>query len=214
MAACARPGANPETVDWLEQEYAMRVFAAGDPVSFSDPYGRKVCLTGPAAEIGELRSALEGATGANISLDKQNCVSSVGSSSDRSLKGLRDRLDRLRRDRGTYTLGFAFTAEPVGGTLCENSGSHFCQEDMHTMIDQNDIRYRDAAASYFSCSIVGRTGAGPRVGHSGETIVAHEFLGHAWAYAVGPGTYDEKISIGAENNFRRRGNGGTARCGG
>ena len=47
-------------------------FAAGDPVTYSDPYGLKVC-----ANARHLRRAIERATNSTIEWDASNCVSST-----------------------------------------------------------------------------------------------------------------------------------------
>ena len=183
-------------------------FAAGDPVSYADPYGLKVCIKGSASELGALRSAAEGATGAAIYLDKENCISSVGATMHRSLRGIRNRLVFLNDRKETFAVGFEFT-DTNFESRCENVDSHFCQEDQTVTINQLDFEVRHAA-SYPSCSIFGRLGG--TVGHSGETIIAHELLGHAWAYVVGKDIYDERISRSAENQFRGHRAGGRLRC--
>jgi RHS repeat-associated protein len=195
-------------------------FAAGDPVSYADPYGLKVCFQGSKSEVGELRAAAEGATGAAIHLDKQNCISSVGNPMVRSLRGLRDRLEFLRRHSETFNVGFTFT-ESDFHSACDNAGSHFCPIDLSVTIDQTDIGERLEAPSYFGCSIVGPFqtqpagfGWGNPLAHSGETIIAHELLGHAWANATGVKERGESLAIRAENVFRTSGRGGRARCGG
>jgi hypothetical protein len=178
-------------------------------VSYSDPYGLKVCFEGSASEITELKTATEGATGASIELDKDGCISSVGAATEGSTRGLRDRLEFLNNREDRYTVGLAFTASDFD-SQCDNVGSHFCQIDLTVTIDQTEVWGRRDPASYPLCGWFGKFGS--KVGHSGETIIAHELLGHAWAYATGQDIYDESIAIAAENVFRGRGPEGRLRC--
>jgi hypothetical protein len=108
--------------------------------------------------------------------------------------------------------GLVAPERPGGASLSRRpSDSHFCNADLTVTIDQTDVQRRRDPASYFGCGWFGRL-VGPRVGHSGETIIAHELLGHAWAYATGGDPHDERIARGAENQFRGRDAGGTLRC--
>lgn len=66
-------------------------FAAGDPVSYADPLGLKVCIKGDETEVRRLQSALEEATNTSFLLDENNCViaSTIHSRGDK-------RFDKLR----------------------------------------------------------------------------------------------------------------------
>ena len=79
-------------------------FAGGDPVNNIDPFGLKVCFKGSAAEIRALRHAAEQATGAAIWLDRGGCITAVGNSMSRGLRGLRDRLNYLAGVPGVYNV--------------------------------------------------------------------------------------------------------------
>jgi RHS repeat-associated protein len=66
-------------------------FAAGDPVSFDDPFGLYVCLRvnhrqgSREDQISIVKAALELATGAKIPLDASNCISQVIGNPDNEL---------------------------------------------------------------------------------------------------------------------------------
>jgi RHS repeat-associated protein len=81
-------------------------FAAGDPVSYGDPYGLKVCFRGTAGEVEALRSATEEAVSADVTLDSNNCISEVGAARNRSLAALRNRLALLAGVNDKYEVRF------------------------------------------------------------------------------------------------------------
>lgn len=88
-------------------------FAAGDPVNLGDPFGLRVCFTGTRSEIRTLRQGTEQAIGASITLDRENCVKSVG-----DLKDKKDQRRRLRRfflnlheSDATFSVRFSRQAE-------------------------------------------------------------------------------------------------------
>jgi hypothetical protein len=89
--------------------------------------------------------------------------------------------------------------------------------DLVTEIDRFDMdRFdigREFPAKFFLCGPLGAGGFGPVVRETLPAIIAHEFLGHAWAHAAGLDSYDEGIARRAENlyatTFGRR-----ERCGG
>jgi RHS repeat-associated protein len=185
-------------------------FAGGNPVTYSDPFGLKVCYQGTASEIRGLRSATERATGASITLDANNCISVIGQSSDPRLRGLRDRLFFLAMQGDVYNLRTFYSQDPaLGVPVCYNTQSHFCPQDLSTVIEVSGDVGRKYRSKFFGCWF----GIGASVTETVPSILAHEFLGHAWANAAGRSTYDERISIGAENVFRRA-TGGVERCGG
>jgi RHS repeat-associated protein len=184
-------------------------FAVGDPVSYADPYGLKVCFLGDAAEVTRLRDATSEATGASIRMNG-NCIASVGPATNSALRGLRNRLERLVADDSVYSVALS------GYSGCPQEGSHFCPETRVARITEFSIGMK-FPAKYRFCGLVGAFGAGPKITESVPSIVAHEFLGHAWHHAVATGlTYDtsERSAIRAENNYHRAQPSGRERCGG
>jgi hypothetical protein len=182
-------------------------FAAGDPVSYGDPYGLKVCFKGDEAEVARLRDATSEATGAAIRMDG-NCIASVGPATNSGLRGLRNRLERLVADDSVYSVSLS------GWSGCHQLDSHFCPETRVVRIIEYDIG-RKFPAKYGFCNIVGGLGAGPMITQNLPAIIAHEFLGHAWSHVVATGlTYDnsEGRAIRAENNYHRVQPGGRERC--
>ncbi|HEX6746130.1 MAG TPA: RHS repeat-associated core domain-containing protein [Longimicrobium sp.] len=184
-------------------------FAEGDPVSYDDPYGLKVCLRGSAAEVRYLRNILSTTVGAFLSLDRQNCISFIGASRRSSLRGLRDRLAFMNSRTQVYSVRFMFTEDTTLKNGCINAESHFCPPDLTTVIDQSDSG-RHFNAKFFGCKV---SMVGPQVTESSTSIAAHELLGHAWAHAAQLDPFDERIAHSAENVFRRA-FGLTQRCGG
>ena len=155
--------------------------------------------------------------GASIRLDSNDCISSIGNAKVSGLRGLRNRLNFLHTRPDTYNVGFMFTASSFD-SACMNSGSHFCDVDLSVTIDQTQVRDRLDAPAYWGCSVWGLFqtqpsgfGWGNPVAHSGETIIAHELLGHAWAHAVKLDSGSEHLARDAENSYRT-GRGGRARC--
>jgi RHS repeat-associated protein len=190
-------------------------FAAGDPVNFSDPFGLKVCYKGTQAEVYRLRTATEAATGAQVHLDRNNCIRAIGNAMMPGLRGLRNRLELIHSRPSEYDVGFRYSADTTWrGSTCMNNMSHFCPEDQVVEIDEGDIG-RKYPANYAGCYVIGALGAGPKVTESLASIIAHELLGHAWSHAVSISMVyntSERRGVIAENNYHRTQPGGRQRC--
>jgi RHS repeat-associated protein len=191
-------------------------FAAGDPVSFSDPMGLKVCYKGSKAEVNRLRAATEEATGAAVHLDASNCVSVVGASMTPALVGLRNRLYLLVVRPAVYNVSFRFSEDLIWqGSTCDwNPHSHFCPDNQLVEVDERDVG-RTFPADFLGCYVLGGLGLGPTITENLPSIIAHELLGHGWSHAVATGptyNYGERRGVSAENSYHRTRSEGNERC--
>jgi hypothetical protein len=168
-------------------------FANGDPVLFWDPFGLTVCFTG--ARRGELINAAEAAIGARIPVDENGCTSTPVQPPGKWVSVLFNRFNDLVRSRKVWTLTFDISP-------CMNTGSHWCPDDNTAHILWSDIGRR-FPADYLTCSWTG--GLFGKVTENLPSIIAHEFLGHGWAFATQRADpYSEKFARAAENIYRRR----------
>jgi hypothetical protein len=192
-------------------------FAAGDPVSYSDPSGLTVCFQGTSTEIQRLHAATEQATGSVITLDSRtHCIINVNFTSNPGLVGLRNRLVLLVNRRTQYGVGLHGS---LGwkGSGCSNDQSHLCPADNQLEIWESQVG-ESFDAKYFGC----RFGTvemmdvpyrmGPQIKEDLASIIAHELLGHTWAYEVREDQYSERLAIGSENVYRRAQPGMKQRC--
>jgi RHS repeat-associated protein len=162
-------------------------FAAGDPVSYSDPYGLKVCFQGNAAQVRALRSAAEDATGAAVWLDKNNCVSNVGNAMDSSLKGLRDRLNLLAGvENIVYNVSFGTRGS--GDDVRALSGSGAVSQSRITrhcpaLVCPVNIRIGSGwATGYRSTEFLGVCMPWNSAPNTLAHTFTHEVLGHGFEY--------------------------------
>jgi RHS repeat-associated protein len=162
-------------------------FSEGDPVSYSDPFGLKVCYRGSAAEVSRLRAATEEATGAAVYLDSENCISGVGLSMNSGLRGLRNRLALLSSVDDRYYVYFNrgffdSNAEVLSGTGEVESAARTNIDCPGTVCPRNIEIGSRWAVRYQSTVIFGRCmpwgSTRPTLGQ----IIAHELLGHGFEY--------------------------------
>jgi len=169
-------------------------FAAGDPVTFSDPFGLRVCFRGAGRDA--LASATGQAVGASIVLDLQGCVQSVTTTETSSKYAvLRNRFMDLVNDPETYTV--ALTGRGLRGSSYQ----------LERWIG---IRLADQGVWYYQSSELQTCGLGP-AGWTLPAIIAHELLGHAygqyhsWMYRhrIGQilGLSGEDYAMKAENMY-------------
>lgn len=185
-------------------------FAEEDPSTYSDPFGLQVCFKGSPEEIRQLHSATETAIGATITLDKNNCITSIGRSRSERLRGLRDRLALLVSRTRVYPVHFEFSEDPNLSNQCANAQSNFCLSDYNIVVSQADDG-RQFTAKFWGCVVTKPYGS--QTTETYPAVIAHELLGHAWANAVGLNPYDERLGIHAENIYHAY-RGEAERCGG
>jgi RHS repeat-associated protein len=139
-------------------------FGNGDPISYSDPFGLKVCFTGPKAR--QLAAVAMAATHTKFTLDKKNCAANIRATDARPSRMARGYIDLANRPEN---VSFAYGTGSQGGSGSGDEGILF--------IDKRDIgkQYGTQWESYGVCS------GPPNAIYSQEAIIAHE-SGHGWAY--------------------------------
>ena len=186
-------------------------FAAGDPVSYSDPYGLKVCFQGTAAQVRAFRSAAEEATGAAVWLDKQNCVSRVGNAMDSGRKALRDRLNTLAGlDNLVYNVSFGtrgsgddVRALSGTGAVSQSRINRHCP----ALVCPVNIRIGSGwATGYQSTELLGMCMPWNSSPNTLAHTFTHEVLGHGFEYyALGAAAAQTRREIatirGADNVY-------------
>jgi RHS repeat-associated protein len=185
-------------------------FAAGDPVSYADPFGLKVCYQGNRAQVSALRAATEEATGAAVYLDKDNCVSGVGNSMNRGLRGLRNRLVLLASLEIVYNVSFGTRGAGDHESALSGEGnvtqSYITRHCPALVCPVNIWIASGWATGYRSTDILGMCmpwrGSRNTLGQQ----IAHELLGHGFEYyaygAAATHARSEMATIrGADNVF-------------
>jgi RHS repeat-associated protein len=165
-------------------------FAAGDPVTYSDPYGLKVCYQGSRAEVNALRGATEQATGAAVFLDRNNCVSAVGNSMNSGLRGLRNRLTALASSDDVYNVSFGKRGDETEAEVL--SGQGWVQQsytggrpDCRGAVCPYSVQIGSGWADrYRSTQIFGLCMPWGSTPNDLAQVVAHELLGHGWEFHV------------------------------
>lgn len=133
-------------------------FAAGDPISYDDPYGLTVCFNGTRNERRSLEIETERAIGAQIDVGIDGCVTSVG----KSASPARDRFNSLVRSAAAYSIAF-------GGP----TGSYFDALTRTVWIDAGEV------ATPFYALEEGECRPGIAKFSFIARLLAHE-LGHAY----------------------------------
>jgi RHS repeat-associated protein len=144
-------------------------FANGDPASFSDPYGLKVCFQG--ADYRRLADSTMTATGTTFSLDSSHCAENV-QDADGKLSYVSRRFIELANDT-VVIVSLEFGVGLTGGSGVGAGGVLY--------IDQNDVggHYGTQWVSQGVCS------GPPNAVWDLASIIAHE-VGHGY------GTYFTK----------------------
>ncbi|HEU0053010.1 MAG TPA: RHS repeat-associated core domain-containing protein, partial [Longimicrobium sp.] len=139
-------------------------FVGGDPVTYSDPSGLDVCITGSKQERRQLRRQLEHIARARIRLDDNGCISSVQA--------------RSRSGSDHVELEKLVTANEVLWLRFGAGGSRFDSRlGLSITIDREDV-----GARYFVEDWAGTCAKNGRF--TLPQIIAHE-LGHAYRYSQG-----------------------------
>jgi RHS repeat-associated protein len=163
-------------------------YANGDPVSYSDPYGLKVCYAGTFAERAMLRMATEQATNTSITLDReQRCIARAtpnARNQNASFRSLQRRLNRLSSSSRVVTVSIDAEAED---SEYFNNHVRIRPVDFSGSYNTNS----DGYLCYMSPENSGVRSAGQ--------LMAHELLGHAAAPRLK--RYVEARAIDVENEY-------------
>jgi uncharacterized protein RhaS with RHS repeats len=162
-------------------------FAAGDPVSYSDPYGLKVCV----ASAG-LRKQIGDAFQVDISWGKDNCIDQNSEITARAGSGRFAEIQAEFREVVNSGMDIEVGWEMNGG------GSRFVPQA--SVLDDHDIRI-DPFQARGSYRYKDRNGRCASAGHWGRyAIIVHEF-GHAFNWLrTGDGVI-QAPAIRSENVF-------------
>ena len=178
-------------------------FANGDPVSYSDPYGLKVCYKGSASQVHQLRRGTEDAVGASVTLDRENCISGIGDGS-KSKAELRDRLEHLAFGIGDHTVEVLFEAGPGGSARQQ---SYAFVENIHFPAGRKGVSIGTgfANANYATRLLSICFGFVKTVSPTLGSIMAHELLGHSYGQSLSGFTRatGEAYALAAGNIYER-----------
>ncbi|HEY0025310.1 MAG TPA: PA14 domain-containing protein [Longimicrobium sp.] len=197
-------------------------FAAGDPVSYSDPYGLKVCYKGSARQVEALRSATSEAVGAKVTLDRTNCISEVGATSNRRLAGLRNRLALLAGIDDIYNVSFSARSSETDSEIIAGagrvgqswSGAH--PNCPGTVCPRRVEIGSGWAQDYRSTEVLGFCMPWGSTRPTLANVVAHELIGHGfefYAYGNGAAGLSEMHTIRSVDNIYQAAMGMPRRCG-
>jgi RHS repeat-associated protein len=175
-------------------------FAAGDPVTYSDPYGLKVC-----ANARHLRRAVERATNSTIEWDASNCVSSMDEVTfhgSAAWSQIRDQFTTFVNSGAIYHVnrGVPGRENPLG---C-NPGCSWYDYDTLTawIFDEDFDRIHEGTfykgLAYRTCGFsLGR----PR--YTAASLVLHELFGHGQFSTWVLGTHSNPRLFSYENAYDR-----------
>jgi RHS repeat-associated protein len=180
-----------ETGQWTQEDpigiaggINLYQYAGNNPVSFSDPFGLRVCFAGSRSQVRTLKGETEEAIGATISLDRDNCVKDVGQNE----KG--DPRWRLRR----FFLNLHESEATFAVRFSRQAGSE--QIDPYAI----DVFERAPATAYWTWHNQQCNAQAP---FTYAQVVAHE-LSHHNPVAFGrPMDLDEQRAVGYENLYLR-----------
>jgi RHS repeat-associated protein len=148
-------------------------FAGNNPVTYSDPFGLRVCFKGSDEDVEKLREGAEDATGTRITLDASGCVEGLRGNGNRKYNRIRRAFLTLVNDPDkTYTTQF------------DRSGQHyFSHYDAPTrtayIIPSDAGGYNYETGHWWSpCWLMGGSNDTPQTLGG---LVAHELIGHGIA---------------------------------
>ncbi|HSF29641.1 MAG TPA: RHS repeat-associated core domain-containing protein [Candidatus Tectomicrobia bacterium] len=160
-------------------------FNGNDPVSYSDPFGLKVCFRGNTpAENTKLRQTAEQATDTKIKVDSRNCVKKVTfqGSKNESLAVLADNFINLVKSDELYTVKFTPEADSP-------------QHNTHVI----NIAYMAEGLAY--ATMVNGTCVDNQRAYSFPQVFAHELFHHRTVPFTGKMDGNENNSVAAENVY-------------
>ena len=181
-------------------------FGRADPITFSDPFGTRVCYAGGGREV--LKGATERATGTRISLDGQGCISAIerDASASPALSVLANRLEELAADPETYLVALT------------GVGSYF-----NPVFPQGTVYVARVGVDQFEPNIyrvayLGRCELFQIAMDRPARAIVHELLGHALQWHRSPAWYKSSSKAAGETivmapeNIYLRAQGNAPRC--
>lgn len=167
----------------------LYAYAGNDPVTFSDPYGLKVCLAGNSDQVNTLKDSLSSVTNSDITYDDNNCVTGFTARKGDGYGEIQSRFGAAVNSRSTYEV--RILAE--GGTEKTD-----CAGIAGCLIGVKDGTPLPHARPLVGC-------AWPQQQRTGlRASIAHELIGHGANHAFGyrSGTaFNEGRALHAENLF-------------
>jgi RHS repeat-associated protein len=166
-------------------------FAAGDPVTYSDPYGLKVC-----AKSRSMRRHIENTYQVTVEWDDDGCVDSsdkvhAREGSERYLE-LQDQfgaaVDHSRTTRVVWSNFFDRLVMGGSNATCSAQVLNSCR----IAIDRGQSRRSYGIDTPRGCGLAGPWSIGP--------LIAHEF-GHVFNFLGGGSVEDQRPAIYSENLF-------------
>lgn len=129
---------DPGPFDPLNPQVMNRYsYTINNPLKYMDPDGRKVRLTGTAAEIEEARLYLQNTSGFKLEVDKKGNVKAVGTiESKTASKDFASELKTILDDKKTATYNIVSEVE----SILVDDGEAASNENRPQNIDVNDIK--------------------------------------------------------------------------
>jgi RHS repeat-associated protein len=183
-------------------------FANGDPVTYSDPYGLKVCYRGTAKQVQRMKMATEEATGSTITLasesDGRQCISDL----DLNVRAATETYARLKEM--AENKGVDITLEPNPVRWDRQS---YAQHAEGGRIGRVRLTQTTPMGYWSNVSVFGRNVCVGRSSGTLAAVVAHELIGHIYHQTIArPGTDSgEPYAIYWENMYHARA-GEKSRC--
>ena len=172
-------------------------FANGDPISYSDPYGLRVCFKGSQRQVNTLKEETQKATGTTFALDGENCVvrGSVRSDGTAGMGEIRGTFEGFVRSELRYDVRFA---RPSDNQVHSAFGRYKDGSGYVAVIVPGDtqLRYDSPRDNLFGCLFPVQT-----TRWTLSALIAHELIGHGW---LTPGLRDgasQRTAIRFENQY-------------